>query len=535
MKEASRVNYLSQVTGNAMVGLVWVLAALTALAGTSRAETKGVDMGDKMIGMYVHQHWGYNHPYAARTWTVDDWHGYLDGLKKMGFNTVLIWPVLETMPNPLTPSDEANLEKIAKVIDMAHHEFGMKAFITISPNAGAKDEEAAKYTFQERPFFYCDMRVDTGDAGALGRLIEWREKLFTPLKNMDGVFIIDSDPGGWPGATNIDFVYLLQAHRRMFDRLRPGIDLYYWIHAGWESYCRYYLTGEFEMGQQPEIEDAIALLARVNPEPWGLASGRGPGVADKLGMPDRVMTFSYGAIEGEPTFPMTNYGGEHAYRAGKNSGVRGTMGNSQTHCIQLPNAFAFVRGAQGLPVEEADYIDFANQLLPGHGETVFAGWKALGGRDANAMRAAIEGLEKLQGAPLETGPLKGLLFGDPQRFISDIVMQLRLRSTLEDFHAAVMNNAGKEVTGEAFRRFVDAADAWQKQHAYKNMWRWPELEEALEKINDPGVNAALDKRKYKSEDTSKTPFEQVQEGYYRVETYTPSLIAAMRKAADAMR
>lgn len=36
----------------------------------------------KMVGMYVHQHWPYNHPYCARTWTPEDWHGYAEGLKQ---------------------------------------------------------------------------------------------------------------------------------------------------------------------------------------------------------------------------------------------------------------------------------------------------------------------------------------------------------------------------------------------------------------------------------------------------------------------
>ncbi len=63
--------------------------------------------GDKKLwGMYIHQHWPYNHPYAARTWTVEDYRGYADGMKKLGYNMLVIWPVLETMPNPLTPSDQ---------------------------------------------------------------------------------------------------------------------------------------------------------------------------------------------------------------------------------------------------------------------------------------------------------------------------------------------------------------------------------------------------------------------------------------------
>ena len=65
----------------------------------------------RIVGMYVHQHWPYNHPYAARTWTIEDWRGYAGALKRLGFNTIMIWPVVETMPYPPTSSDRAGLEK----------------------------------------------------------------------------------------------------------------------------------------------------------------------------------------------------------------------------------------------------------------------------------------------------------------------------------------------------------------------------------------------------------------------------------------
>ena len=142
--------------------------------------------GDRIIGMYVHQHWPYNHPYAARfAWTLDDYRGYADGLKKLGYNMVMIWPILETMPNPLTPIDRANLDKIARVIDMLHDEFQMKTYIALCPNVGAKNEEAAKYEFQKRHFFYCDMLVDPGDPAALTRMIKWRESFFRWRRWMD--------------------------------------------------------------------------------------------------------------------------------------------------------------------------------------------------------------------------------------------------------------------------------------------------------------------------------------------------------------
>lgn len=32
--------------------------------------------GGKIVGMYIHQHWPYKHPYAVHTWTLEDWQGY---------------------------------------------------------------------------------------------------------------------------------------------------------------------------------------------------------------------------------------------------------------------------------------------------------------------------------------------------------------------------------------------------------------------------------------------------------------------------
>ena len=62
----------------------------------------------------------------------------------------------------------------------------------------------------------------------------------------------------------------------------------------------------------------------------------------------------------------------------------GVMGNAQTHCVQLPNTFAFARGATGKPVTEADYVAFADDLIVGQGQTIVAslestGWGGPGG------------------------------------------------------------------------------------------------------------------------------------------------------------
>ena len=141
----------------------WAMAALASVGGAATTN----ELPGNLVGMYIHQHWPYNYPYAARTWQVEDYRGYCGALKTLGYNTVMIWPLLETMPSPLTASDRANLKKIAAVIDMLHRELGMRVYIALCPNVGAKDGEARKAPFEKRHFFYCDTRVNPADPQAL--------------------------------------------------------------------------------------------------------------------------------------------------------------------------------------------------------------------------------------------------------------------------------------------------------------------------------------------------------------------------------
>jgi hypothetical protein len=474
--------------------------------------------------MYVHQHWPYLHPYAARTWTVEDWRGYADGLKKLGYNAVMIWPVIEVMPEPLLPSDREHLERTQQVIGLLHREFGMRAWIALCPNVAANDSEAAKAPFEMRHFFYSDIRVNPRDPAAVERMLRRRERLFQYLRDADAVSIIDSDPGGYPASTNADFIHLLVEHRKMLDRVRKGIELVYWMHAGWEAYGRYYQTGEFAMAGDAERLDMLRRLTRANLEPWGLANGYPQ--AETLGIARRVVSFNYGRIEGEPSFPMTNFGGMNAWEGGRLPGPRGEMGNAQTHCVQLPNTYAFARGATGGPAPTlADYVAFAERLIPGKGEVIVRGWRALSAQDATAMRAAARDLESATAAPLATGDLKGLLFGDPKRFLVDLVYMLRLRAAYLDFLAAQQHEGNWKAP---MRAFVAAAAAWQQRHGYQNHWGWPGMEESLRKLHSSEIDAVLD-------DLHKPPglsgFESVREHYYRIETFTPRLLEAMRQFA----
>jgi hypothetical protein len=503
------------------------------------AETRLPDGG--IVGMYIHEGWPYRHPYAARTWTLEDWRGYADGMKRLGYNMMTIWPALETMPSPLTASDRASIRKTAQVIDMLHREFGMTVYLTLCPNTVCNNPVAAQYSFETRYFYGSSAYLDPGDPVAVGKMIKWREELLRPLAQADGVAIIDSDPGGYPESTNDQFVNLMMEHRRMLNRLRPGIELCYWMHVGWQAYCRYYATGKFAWGTPAEAADVLAKLKQSDPRPWRITihtmdpppNGTDLQLAQKMGLAENSLAFNYGAIEGEPSFPMTRFGGDGAFKAGAARAPGGVVGNAQTHCLQLPNTFAFARGAQGRPVAEADYVQFAGNLLTGLGQLIVDAWQTLAGKDSSEMRSMADKLQAPRRKDFVPGPLRGLLFGNPQRFISDLVYQLRMQAAYRDAVAASQDSLDKE----KFRAFLSAAKAWQGVHGYQTVWLWPGVADMLRKLKSPAIDRLIDEANYlntQSASTGNTPFERQQSFFRQWDNYTPRLIVAMDRAVSQL-
>src|SRR5690606_39172558 len=129
--------------------------------------------------------------------------------------------------------------------------------------------------------------------------------------------------------------------------------------------------------------------------------------------------------------------------------------NAQSHCLQLPNTFAFARGAQGLPAEKEDYIAFANELIKGQGATIVEGWEALQGEDSKRMDTAANALIAVATKPQAVGSLKGLLFGDARRVDDGLVIQLQVMSSSDAFKDAVSQHPRAHRTvKETFGAFV---------------------------------------------------------------------------------
>ena len=457
-----------------------------------------------MLGMYVHTHWGYNHPYSARTWTVDDWRGYLGALRKLGYDTVKIWPQLDAMPAEPNPSDVAALRLLHEAIDLCHREFGMTASIVLCPNT-IGNEKASSYRFRERPYFICEERINPADPIAVDAFLAGRRTQLSFLANADAIAIIDSDPGGYPGSTNKEFVDLVRGQVEVFREHSPGGEFVYWMLAGWESYCRFWARNEedgegqgnmWSDWQGDDFIETLTLMNEVIEPPWSVYGwlDKHTSAIRSIGVPGGAMFYPYGAIEGEPTFPLTNWHPETvAQRVAewdRDVYAKGIMGNAQTHCVQLPHTGLLAHLAQGGTAATFGLAEFADRILPGTGEQVAAGWQALECGDTARIDAAIAGVESARPSR-HPGDLSDLLFGDAQLFVADLVDNLRIRRGFLELRSAA--SGGGDIR-DALRRFLDAFAPYQGRTGFVDAYGGglaQGLNEPLKTFGNSAVDAVL--------------------------------------------
>jgi len=459
--------------------MIYLTAADSSDIGSTFGQTvpercdDGEESMTKLLGMYIHMHWGYNHPYAARTWRLDDWRAYLSGITGLGYNLLQIWPMVDSMPLPLTASDKAHLAKMRQVIDLAHREFGMTVWVVLCANT-LGNKEAAKYPFESRPYFATERRINPGDADERRELMEARQVFLAPLVRADGFSIIDSDPGGYEGSPPSEFVQLLADHRRLFDAMRPGILLNYWMWQGWRD------PGRPAVGDPltPWREVVCGMMAQ-DLEPWGLLACYREHfqVVAELSLHDRVLYYPYNTIENEPSFPLTNCDLPRIERAFAASGPtggdaacypRGAMGNAQSHGLQLPHTYFFAQLARGR--QAINLAMFAEELIPGLGADIAEGWNALAGNDGGRIASARARLLAARRATLVAGRLGGLLFGDPARFLDDLIAQLAWKGATVGLAEAL---ASGENLLPAARGLVVTLEGWAVRHGFQDFYGGP--------------------------------------------------------------
>ena len=158
----------------------------------------------KHVGLFVHGGWLFDYPLAVRRWQRADYAGMFGLLKSMGYDSVMIWPLLEAIPMPLTPADTTELHAFRMVLQDGR-DAGLRTWISHCANLTTPSAIGTVPWQQRNPYplfrtIYFDNVQDTTN------YLAHRRAMLSILNNADGYVTIDSDPGGYEGAKPQDFV-----------------------------------------------------------------------------------------------------------------------------------------------------------------------------------------------------------------------------------------------------------------------------------------------------------------------------------------
>jgi len=441
-------------------------------------------------GMYAHTAWLYHYPYALRTWSVADWQRYADLLAALNLNLLTIWIPVGMLPLPISDDDARWLARFREVVDYAHQEHGMTVWVGECANNLLEERPAEP--IEEREYFtYCASRtVNPGDPRVRARLIENRSLLYRAVGNADGYWIIDGDPGGWDGSPADEFVTLFQenvaAIARCSDPSPTPRPLYCWLLRGWglES-------------QEENVRHILrALQASLPPDRWGVLAH--PPVSwplvRELHLEERTVYFPYGALEGEPSTPLTRITPttvlSPARAAAGAPRVRGVLGNTQTPLMQLPHHFLWASAAWNpwdVPPIDVALAELGRCLFPTHATLLAEAWGLLAAEpalpvSAKLAAAAAPGLadELLAGECADAaarlkhamrtlgppGPVGRALVPDPEHHVQDLVTMLELRELAARLSAALDQQRKVEAISDLTLRCARRHVAWLLRSGY---------------------------------------------------------------------
>jgi hypothetical protein len=425
-------------------------------------------------GFYLHGCWTFNYPFAVRTWQRDDYRQMFGLLKRLGFDTVMLWPVLEAVPPPLTDADRDAVRQFRPIIDNAR-ECGLECWLAQCAALTSRPEIRAK-PWMQRSLYPAMKTVRLDDPKEADAYFQHRAALLEILNNADGYVTIDGDPGGYPGAKPAEFLQVFLRDRQTIDRAgaRPKTQkVIPWIWCGWGT------KGVWQEPIGPYVTATLETLKGGMPEPWELLPGRSirEGHANgrinmeltkAAGLLDRSTLLLYEIIEFEPTPPaaVLQFGDIRRVlkeELAQSPGVRGCFGNAQQPIMVLPNLYLFARGAADPAYldrpDEQVLADLAH-LLGGPAEALVPAWSCLQ-RDLAGLPADLP--ERLRAARL-TGEAASFLPGGAARYLDILARQADSRIRL--LRACGQPARTPEEAASAVAAGTAALVDWWKVHRY---------------------------------------------------------------------
>ena len=357
-------------------------------------ETVQAQESAPIFGFYLHACWDYSYPFAVRKWQARDYREMFHLLRRIGYNTVMLWPVTEAIPAPLSKADADELRAFRSTISDAQGA-GLKCWLTRTPNLLCAPE-LARSRWMERNFFPNQVAVRLDDPKAREQYFQHREAITAILNNADAYVTIDGDPGGYAGARPSDWLDVFLADRAAIRRhgTHPGRQLVIpWLWCGWGT------KGVWQEPIEPAVEAELhelrggwerfapALLLPGRSVRDGHGNGRKViSIMENQEMSRQSVVFCYEAVEFEPVppAPVLQFadirrivGQEEDHLKGR---VRGWFANAQQPIMVLPNLFYFQRC-----VADASYLHRTDEevlrelaaMLGGPADALVTAWSCL--------------------------------------------------------------------------------------------------------------------------------------------------------------
>lgn len=431
-------------------------------------------------GFYLHAGFVYEYPFAVRRWTRDDHAGMFRLLRRLGFDEVMTWPMVEAAPPPLSAADAACFRDYRGIIEDAHAA-GLECRLAFTPNLSSREEIRTVPGIRDRVWTARNQRTFRFDRpGELDAWLEHTGRLLQCLNNADGYVFIDGDPGGYPEARPAELLAMLEGVRRELGKAAPGRspEIAHWLWCGWGSDWR--KDGVWKSDLKSLVRAVLrAMKARPPSEPWALMPGRhmtearGNGRAvlelvEEAGMMDRSTLMLYEIVEIEPSPPAVIVQFDDIRRVLRQElkpapAARGVMANAQTPLTCLHNLFYFARctgDPAWLDKPDGEVLEEFARFLGGDPRALVPAWGALQPRADQIPEGAVE---RLRGAELRS-EAAGLIPGGADRYLEALAGFLQARLEVARSVASPPRGAGE--AAERLGRATAALARWWSRHRF---------------------------------------------------------------------
>ena len=346
-------------------------------------------------GFYLHACWQFNYPFSVLSWSADDYVGMFRLLRLLDIDTVMLWPMMESIPAPLSRSDAAELESARSVVDTARAT-GLECWIVQTANVTSTLAIAEK-SLAHRHLYPNKQIVRLDNVRERTTFLAHRKAMLSIVNNADGYVTIDGDPGGYPDADPQEFVDIIKHDRGLIDEIgtHPNAQkVIPWLWCGWGDHWE--TVGPWNEPIEPLTQPVITRLKEQMREPWALLPGRSNtdrwangrvniALAEQNELIDRSMLLLYEIVEFEPCAPACVIQFDSIRRVMRQEGrlakdALGCMVNAQQPIMALPNLWFFARSATDPTYLERDtddvLADFAH-FLGGNARLLTSAWRSL--------------------------------------------------------------------------------------------------------------------------------------------------------------